>query len=101
LLRDADAADINSTSGTYTLQAPPAETIVVTAIHVVVVKRVPAPHATAIYVDPGDSCGSGGPGVAMPTWGIEVNLDSVNLKPKMTYYNGQDAITPVYGLQTK
>jgi hypothetical protein len=70
-------ADAESTSGTYTLQAAPDQTVVITAIHTVLVRRVPTPRATLVLVSP--DCA----GAAPPTYYVSVNLDGANLTPKV------------------
>lgn len=71
------AADADSTSGTYTLQAAPNETVVVTAIHTVVASRAPAPRATIISIQ------SGCAGAALQKFSVSVNLDAANLTPQV------------------
>ena len=48
-----NTADAASTSGTYTLQAQPNQTLVITAIHTVLIKRFPA-RTSAVDMEPAD-----------------------------------------------
>ncbi len=98
LVHDAANVDVGSTYGTYTLQAAPNETVVITAIHTVVLRRVPTPHATIVDVE--SFC----PGAATAppnTYDVSVNLDAANLTPKVQLENtdGVSGTTLVHGLQ--
>jgi hypothetical protein len=90
-----NAADAESTSGTYTLQAQPNQTLIITAIHTVVIKRVPAQRSTVVDIEPGCA------GAAPPTYLVSVNLDGTNLTPKVQIEdaNGAGKTTLVHGLQ--
>jgi hypothetical protein len=71
------AADADSTSGTYILQAAPSQTVVITAIHTVLVRRVPARRATVVNIKLGCA------GAAPSTYYVSINLDASNLTPKV------------------
>jgi hypothetical protein len=86
------AADEESTSGTYTLQAAPGKTVVVTAIHTVVTSRVLAPRATIVDIE------SGCVGAAMPRFSVSVNLDAANLTPKVRVEDNSRAGASLAGL---
>ena len=75
-------ADPGLTSGTDTLQAQPNDTVIITAIHTVVLRRIPAPHATVVDIEPG--CSGAGGGAQIPvTYDVSINLDAANLTPKV------------------
>ena len=91
-------ADLGSTSGTETLQAQPNDTVVITAIHTVVLKRIPAPRVTVVDIESG--C-AGAPAQPPTTYDVSVNLDATNLTPKVKVdsANGSGKTTLVHGLQ--
>jgi hypothetical protein len=72
-----NAADAGTTSGTYTLQAAQGQTVVITAIHTVVVRRVPAPQATEVAID--SMCA----GAAPIIYSLTINLDGTDLSPEI------------------
>ncbi|MEV7364422.1 hypothetical protein ACGFYM_09985 [Streptomyces sp. NPDC048231] len=73
-----DAADPDATSGTYVLQARAGQTVVVTAFHTVLIKKVPAPRATVVTVSP--PC-EGAPEIF---YHASVDLDAAEPTPKLT-----------------
>jgi hypothetical protein len=75
-------ADIDSTTGTYTLQANPGQTVVVTAIHVVVIRRMPASRETTVEIIP--PCNYAISGIPPIVYGLSVNLDAKRLSPVLT-----------------
>lgn len=89
------AADADSTSGKYTLQAAPNQTVVITAIHTVLVRRVPARRATLVNIEPGCA------GAAPPTYYVSIDLDASNLTPKVEVGDTQGLKTRlVHGLES-
>lgn len=91
-----NAADADSSSGTYVLQANPGQTVVITAIHTIVIRRVPATRATEIEAD--SMCA----GAAPVIYYVSINLDATNLTPKVQIGDPARAgkMTNVHGLQT-
>ncbi len=91
-------ADLGSTSGTETLQAQPNDTVVITAIHTVVLKRIPAPRVTVVDIE---SLCAGAVAPPPTTYDVSVNLDATNLTPKVKVdsTNGSGKTTLVHGLQ--
>jgi hypothetical protein len=92
------SADLGSTSGTDTVQAQPNDTVVITAIHTVVLKRIPAPPVTIVDIDSG--C-VGSPADPPPIYDVSVDLDASNLTPKVKLEStaGIGKTTLVHGLQ--
>jgi hypothetical protein len=96
LMNDPEDIDVGVTDGTYTLQASPSEPVIITAVHVVVLRRVPAPRATEVEV--AATCSSSGATLI----NMSINLDDRSLSPKITTpdpANPNHAIT-LHGLQT-
>jgi hypothetical protein len=91
-----NAVDFDSTDGTYTLQASPGQTVVITAIHTIVLRRIPAPRATEVQVN--SMCA----GAAPVIYSLSINLDATNLTPKIQIEDPGEAgkMTTVHGLQT-
>jgi hypothetical protein len=91
-----NAADADSTSGTYTLQANPGQTVVITAIHTIVIRRVPAPRATEVLVN--STCAGAAPEIYV----LSINLDATNLMPRIQIEDPSEGgkLTTVNGLQT-
>lgn len=79
-----DAADPMSSSGTYTLQAKRGDTVVITSVHTIVLKRIPAQRATVIVVNSGceGCCGPSG-----TAYSLQVDLDASNLTPQASLEN--------------
>jgi hypothetical protein len=77
------------------LQAAPNTTVVITAIHTVVIERVRAPRETIVTLS------SGCVGAPQPTYNVSVNLDAYNLTPKLELEtaNPRLKIVPAHGLQ--
>jgi hypothetical protein len=96
LTSNAADIDIDSTSGTYTLQASPGQTVVITAVHTVVIRRVPAPRATEVLVEP--NCFSQGATI----FNLRINLDGSNLSPtiKTADPSNPNKMITLNGLQT-
>jgi hypothetical protein len=97
LINDPEQIDVGSTDGTYTVQASPSQPVIITAIHVVVLRRVPASRATEVEVAP--TCFSEGGGTVI---NMSINLDDRSLSPKITTpdpANPNQAIT-LHGLET-
>jgi hypothetical protein len=82
LKNKAIRADADSTIGTYTLQANPGQTDVVTAVHVVVIRRVPAPLETTVEITP--PCNYATSGIPPLSYDLSVNLDAKRLSPVLT-----------------
>lgn len=91
-------ADLGSTSGTDTVQAQQNDTVVITAIHTVVLKRIPAPRVTVVDIESGCAGAAAAP---PPIYDVSVNLDASNLTPKVKLENGAGIgkTALVHGLQ--
>jgi hypothetical protein len=84
-----DAADPDATSGEYVLQARAGQTIVVTAFHTVLIRRVPAPRATVVTVF--SPC-AGAPEIF---YHASVDLDAADPTPKLTKTVNESKRVPV------
>jgi hypothetical protein len=97
----AGAPDENETDGTFTLQAAPGQTVVVTAIHTVVVTRVPVPSESLVDIMSG--CGGAGSTQfsLLQTYQLTVNLDASDVAPTITQLNTPAPSSPkaAQGLQ--
>lgn len=84
LINSAADIDLGSTFDTYTLEASPGQTVVITAVHTILTRRVPAPRATEVEVVP--TCS------AQPAlfFNLVIDLDGSNLLPKITTLDPDD-----------
>jgi hypothetical protein len=89
-------ADADETVGSYLLQAGSAQPAVLTGIHTVLLRRVPATSpATVVVVD--STC----VGAPLEQYDASINLDAGNLTPKLTELNEATwTRTPVTNLAT-
>lgn len=88
------AVNAESTSGMYTLQAAVGKTVVITGMHTVVFKRIPAPRSTVFDIQ------SGCAGAPPWTYSVSVDLDAKNVTPKIQLFNPMgNKISTVHGLQ--
>ena len=76
------AADASETDGSYLLQATPGQSAVLTGIHTVLLRRVPAiSPATVVVVD--SMCA----GSELQQYDASIDLDASNLTPELTELN--------------
>jgi hypothetical protein len=94
----AKAAFAGETDGSYLLQAAAGQTAVLTGIHTVLLRRVPAGSAPATVVAVDSACAGAGP---PPPYNATIDLDAANLTPELTHA-GQltQMATPVTDLAT-
>lgn len=79
----------NETSGSYLLQPSAGQTVVLTGLHTVLLRRVPAitQKATVLYVE--SLC----PGAPLMIYDASIDLDAANLTPKLSLINEMTGTT--------
>jgi hypothetical protein len=85
----------NETSGSYLLQSSAGQTAVLTGLHTVLLRRVPASteKATVLYVE--SLC----PGAPLTMYDASIDLDAANLTPRLSLINEMSGTTtPVRNL---
>jgi hypothetical protein len=77
-------ADPSTSGGTYTLQAKTGDTVIITSVHLIVLKRIPAKRATEVTVDP--SC-AGCCGPTANSYLLQIDLDNTHPTPTAFFEN--------------
>lgn len=91
------AAFANETAGSYVLQASPGQTAVLTGIHTVLFRRLPASTVPATVVVVNSGC----VGASLIQYDASIDLDAADLAPKLTRLDEATGTrTPVTDLAT-